>query len=135
MLREMMTGKIHRATVTAAKLDYVGSITVDLNLLNAAGILPGQKVDVVDVSNGARLTTYTIAGQPDSGIVQLNGAAAHLVHEGDLVIIIAYGFFDDAQLGSYRPQVVFVDENNRMVQLGHDAGKVPPGHGLNSSGI
>ena len=96
LLRTMMTGKIHRATVTQADLHYVGSITVDADLLAAADVLPGQQVDVVDVTNGARLTTYAIAGEPGSGQVCVNGAAAHLVHPGDVVILIA------ARVGSTR---------------------------------
>lgn len=133
MLREMMLGKIHRATVTGAKLDYVGSITVDSTLLEASGILPGQKVDVVDVTNGARLSTYTISGQAGSGTIQLNGAAAHLVHEGDLVIIIAYGQLSDEELADYTQKVVFVDDRNHIVEVGHNAGLVPEGYGLHSS--
>ncbi|HEX3005881.1 MAG TPA: aspartate 1-decarboxylase, partial [Angustibacter sp.] len=96
MLRPMLLGKIHRATVTEADLHYVGSLTLDADLLDAAGLLPGQQVDVVDVTNGARLTTYVIEGERGSGVVCVNGAAAHLVHPGDVVIVIAYGLLDDA---------------------------------------
>ncbi len=95
-LRRMMTGKIHRATVTGADLHYVGSVTVDADLLDAADILPGQEVDVVDVTNGARLTTYAIPGDRGSGVLTINGAAAHLVGEGDTVILISYSLLDDA---------------------------------------
>ena len=121
--REMVSGKIHRATVTGADLHYVGSISVDEDLLAAADIYPGQKVDVVDVTNGARLSTYTIAAPSGSGIVQLNGAAAHLVDPGDLVIIIAYAHMDEARARQYKPAVVLVDENNRPVQNGDDLGR------------
>lgn len=126
-LRTMMTGKIHRATVTAADLDYVGSVTVDASLLEAADILPGQQVDVVDVTNGARLTTYAIAGEPGSGVVCVNGAAAHLVHPGDVVILIAYAQMPDAEARTYSPHVVHVDAENRIADVGHDPGAAPAG--------
>lgn len=124
--RTMMTGKIHRATVTAADLHYVGSITIDADLLAASDILPGQQVDVVDVTNGARLTTYAIAGEPGRGDVCVNGAAAHLVHPGDVVIVIAYGALSDAEARTYTPHVVLVDADNRVVETGDDPGQVPP---------
>ncbi|WP_182113025.1 MULTISPECIES: aspartate 1-decarboxylase [unclassified Actinotalea] len=124
-LRTMMTGKIHRATVTDADLDYVGSVTVDASLLEAADILPGQQVDVVDVTNGARLTTYAIAGEPGSGVVCLNGAAAHLIHPGDVVILIAYAQMPDDEARTYSPRVVHVDERNRIADLGSDPGAAP----------
>jgi aspartate 1-decarboxylase len=117
----MLTGKIHRATVTHADLNYVGSITVDGELLAAAGILPGEKVSVVDVSNGARLETYTIAGEPGSGVIGINGAAAHLVQVGDLVILIAYGQMTTEEALAFQPSVVHVDARNRIVAAGHDA--------------
>jgi len=123
--RTMMTGKVHRATVTAADLHYVGSITIDAELLAAADVLPGQQVDVVDVTNGARLTTYAIAGEPGGGQVCVNGAAAHLVHPGDVVIVIAYGTMSDAEARTYTPHVVLVDADNRIVQTGDDPGQVP----------
>ena len=116
MLRPMLLGKIHRATVTEANLDYVGSITIDSDLLDAADLLPGQQVDVVDVTNGARLSTYVIAGDRGSGKVGINGAAAHLVHPGDIVIIIAYGLLTDAEARSRQPRVVFVDAANEIVK-------------------
>jgi aspartate 1-decarboxylase len=122
----MMTGKIHRARVTRADLDYVGSITIDSDLLAAADILPGEQVDVVDVTNGARLTTYTIAGEPGSGEVGINGAAAHLVHPGDLVIVIAYGRLPESLARTHAPAVVHVDAANRIVALGTDAGAADP---------
>ena len=125
MLRTMMTSKIHRATVTAANLHYVGSITVDADLLDAVDLLPGERVDVVDVTNGARLTTYVIPGEPGSGEVCVNGAAAHLVHPGDVVILIAYGQLDDAEARTYTPRVAFVDAANRLVDLGGEPGRVP----------
>ncbi|WP_345039774.1 aspartate 1-decarboxylase [Georgenia daeguensis] len=121
----MMISKIHRATITAADLHYVGSITVDADLLDAADLLPGQQVDVVDVTNGARLTTYVIPGERGSGVLCINGAAAHLVHAGDLVILIAYGQLDDADARTYTPNVVFVDAQNRIVDVGDEPGQVP----------
>ncbi|MGS0685756.1 aspartate 1-decarboxylase [Nakamurella sp. GG22] len=135
MLRPMLIGKIHRATVTAADLNYVGSITIDADLLDAADLLPGQQVDVVDVTNGARLTTYVIAGDRGRGGVSINGAAAHLVHPGDVVIVIGYGMLTDAEARSRAANVVFVDAENRIVQLGTDAGDVPLGFRLMPSGI
>ncbi len=126
-LRTMMVGKIHRATVTAAELDYVGSITLDAELLEASGILPGQQVDVVDVTNGARLTTYAIAGDPGSGVVCVNGAAAHLVHPGDMVIVIAYAMMPDREARTYSPRVVHVDARNAIVSVAGDPGDAPEG--------
>ena len=133
--RTMMTGKIHRATVTQADLHYVGSVTVDLDLLEAADILPGEQVDVVDVTNGARLTTYAIPGERGAGQVCINGAAAHLVHPGDVVILIAYGQLADAEARAYEPRVVLVDADNRVADLGDDPGQVPDGWDLEPSGI
>lgn len=127
MLRTVMGGKIHRATVTHADLHYVGSITVDSELLEAAGLVEGEKVQVVDITNGARLETYTIAGHPGSGVVGINGAAAHLVHAGDLVIIISYQMGTDLEIAEHRPKVVHVDGENRIVQLGDDAAAPVPG--------
>lgn len=120
--REMVIGKIHRATVTGADIDYIGSISVDTDLLEAADIYVGQKVDVVDVTNGARLTTYTIPAPAGSGTVQLNGAAAHLVHPGDLVIIIAYAAMPEGVARVRKPSVVHVDAGNKVVDLGVDLG-------------
>ncbi|AEI10889.1 aspartate 1-decarboxylase [Cellulomonas gilvus ATCC 13127] len=125
LMRTMMTGKIHRATVTQADLHYVGSVTVDADLLAAADLLPGQQVDIVDVTNGARLTTYAIAGEAGSGQVCINGAAAHLVHPGDVVILIAYGVMSDAEARTYEPHVVLVDSENKIVDLSDDPGQVP----------
>jgi len=131
----MLVGKIHRATVTEANLNYVGSITIDSDLLDAADLLPGQQVDIVDVTNGARLTTYVIAGERGRGGVGINGAAAHLVHPGDVIIIIGYGMLTDAEARNRAAHVVFVDADNRIVQLGSDPGDVPAGFGLLPSGI
>jgi aspartate 1-decarboxylase len=121
MLRTMMKSKIHRATVTQADLHYVGSVTIDEDLLDAADLLPGELVHIVDITNGARLETYTIAGERGSGVIGINGAAAHLVHPGDLVILIAYGQMDTAQAREYEPSVVFVDADNKVVGTGADA--------------
>ena len=125
MTREMAIGKIHRAVVTGADLHYVGSITVDEDLLDAANIVPGQKVDIVDVNNGERLSTYTIAGERGSGTIQLNGAAAHKVSVGDLVIIMAYAQVPESLVRTVKPSVVFVDGSNRIVSAGNHAGTVP----------
>ncbi len=124
-LRTMIHGKIHRATVTSADVHYVGSVTVDADLLDAADIAVGQQVDVVDVDNGSRLTTYTIAGERGTGIIQLNGAAAHMVNVGDLVIIMAYSMVPESQVRTWTPQVVFVDEHNRIIHQGDNPGSVP----------
>ncbi len=113
----MLAGKIHRATVTDANVDYIGSITVDADLLDAAGILEGEKVHVVDVTNGARLETYTIAGARGSGEVCMNGAAAHLIHRGHLVIILAYILIPESEARTYRARKVTVDEQNRIVSV------------------
>jgi aspartate 1-decarboxylase len=130
MLRTMMKSKIHRATVTQADLHYVGSVTVDEDLLDASDILPGELVHIVDVTNGARLETYTIAGERGSGVIGINGAAAHLVHPGDIVILIAYAQVTTEEAKELQPHVVFVDEDNRIVTLGNDPADVPAGHGL-----
>ncbi|TWS22543.1 aspartate 1-decarboxylase [Tsukamurella sputi] len=130
MLRTMMTSKIHRATVTEANLHYVGSVTVDADLLDAANLLEGEQVAIVDVTNGARLETYTIAGERGSGVIGINGAAAHLVNPGDIVILIAYGQLNEEELKTYAPSVVFVDSENRPVELTADAAHVPDGYGL-----
>jgi aspartate 1-decarboxylase len=131
----MLYSKIHRATVTQADLHYDGSLTVDRDLMDAADLWPGQQVDVVDVDNGNRLTTYAIEGERGSGVVCINGAAARLISPGDTVIIIAYACLDDAEARSHEPQVVFVDRDNRIVEVGHDAGDVPGGFGLRTSAV
>jgi aspartate 1-decarboxylase len=115
MLREMMKSKIHRATVTDAHLDYVGSLTVDADLMAAADLLVHEKVHVVNVNTGARFETYVIEGEAGSGVMCANGAAARLVQPGDLVIVIAYGFYRDAEAKSHRPKVAFVDARNRII--------------------
>jgi aspartate 1-decarboxylase len=117
MKRTMLGGKIHRAVVTQANVDYEGSVTVDEDLLDAAGILPGEVVHIWDVTNAARLTTYTIAGPRGSGAVCVNGAAAHLVHEGDLVILGSYVELEDAEARTWVPKAVFVDGENRIVEV------------------
>ncbi|WP_022872288.1 aspartate 1-decarboxylase [Nesterenkonia alba] len=127
MLRTVLGGKIHRATVTQADLHYVGSLTVDTDLLEAAGMVEGEKVQVVDITNGARLETYTIAGERGSGVIGINGAAAHLVHPGDLVIILTYVMGTDEELFEHRPRIVHVDANNRVVALGADPAEPVPG--------
>ncbi len=114
---EMLQGKIHRATVTQAELNYVGSITIDEALLEASGIREYQKVQVVDIDNGSRLETYTIAGERNSGVICLNGAAARLVSVGDKVIIMSYGAYEAEELTDYAPKVVFVDEKNGVKQI------------------
>jgi aspartate 1-decarboxylase len=116
MQRTMCKGKIHRATITQANLNYIGSITIDVDLLEAADIYPYEKVQVVNINNGARLETYAIAGARGSGVICLNGAAARLNSEGDLVIIISYGQFDETEIRSLVPHVVFVDETNRITE-------------------
>jgi aspartate 1-decarboxylase len=116
----MFKSKIHRATVTHADLHYVGSVTVDSELLDAADILPGELVSIVDVTNGARLETYTIAGERGSGVIGINGPAAHLVREGDVVILITYAAMTTAEALDFVPTVVHVDTANRIVGLGHD---------------
>ena len=116
MLRTMCKGKIHRATVTQADLNYVGSITIDQDLLDAADIYPYEQVQVVNINNGARLETYTIPGARGSGVICLNGAAARLNAVGDLVIIISYAQCNEEEIRSLQPHVVFVDENNRMTE-------------------
>lgn len=127
MFRTMMKSKIHRATVTQADLHYVGSVTVDLDLLDAADLLPGEQVDIVDITNGARLTTYVIPGERGSGVIGINGAAARLVQPGDLVILISYAMMDDAEARTMRPRVVHVDRFNHIVALGDDAAEPVPG--------
>lgn len=130
MLRTMLKSKIHRATVTQADLHYVGSVTVDADLLDAANLLPGELVHIVDIDNGARLETYTIPGERGSGVIGINGAAAHLVHPGDLVILIGYGQVDDAEARELEPSIVFVDRDNKIVVAGTDPAESLPGSGL-----
>ncbi|CAM5399740.1 aspartate 1-decarboxylase [Streptomyces hirsutus] len=127
MLRTLFKSKIHRATVTQADLHYVGSVTIDADLLDAADLLPGELVHIVDITNGARLETYVIEGERGSGVVGINGAAAHLVHPGDLVIIISYAQVTDAEARTLEPRVVHVDRDNRIVALGADPSAPVPG--------
>ncbi|MBU8567932.1 aspartate 1-decarboxylase [Virgibacillus pantothenticus] len=117
MLLNMLKAKIHRATVTEANLNYVGSITIDKDLLDATNILPGEKVQIVNNNNGARLETYVIEGEPGSGVICLNGAAARLVQPGDTVIIIAYCFLSEDELNERQPKIIFVDKDNRIVDI------------------
>jgi len=127
MMRIMMKSKIHRATVTQADLHYVGSITIDEALMEAADLLEGEQVAIVDVTNGARLETYAIPGERGSGIIGINGAAAHLVQPGDLVIIMSYAMLDEAEARAHKPRVVHVDAANRIVKLGNDPAEPVPG--------
>ena len=117
MLRIMHKSKIHRATVTDANLNYVGSITIDEDLMVAADIFENEKVQVVNNNNGARFETYVIKGKKGSGVVCLNGAAARLAHPGDIVIIISYGFFDSVEAKKLKPIAVMVDEKNKIVEI------------------
>ncbi|HWH27284.1 MAG TPA: aspartate 1-decarboxylase [Pseudolysinimonas sp.] len=127
MLRTVLGGKIHRATVTQADLHYVGSITIDDDLASAAGLIEGEKVQVVDVTNGARIDTYVIRGTAGSGHICINGAAAHLVNPGDVVIIMSFLLADESELANYRPRVVHVDGDNRIVATGDDPSAPVPG--------
>nr|WP_221276836.1 aspartate 1-decarboxylase [Deinobacterium chartae] len=113
----MFRAKIHRATVTQADLDYVGSVTIDADLLEAADILPHERVDIYNITNGERLSTYALRGPRGSGVIGINGAAAHLVRPGDLVIIAAYGNYSEEEARSLVPRVVLVDQHNRPVEL------------------
>jgi aspartate 1-decarboxylase len=126
-MRIMMKSKIHRATVTQADLDYVGSVTLDAALMEAADLLEGEQVAIVDITNGARIETYVIPGERGTGVIGINGAAAHLVHPGDLVIIMSYAVLSDAEARALRPKVVHVDEQNRIVKLGNDPAEPVPG--------
>lgn len=114
---EILKSKIHRVTVTEARLDYIGSITIDEDLMDAAGILRGERVYIVDNNNGERLDTYTIAGEPDSGVICLNGAAARKVQKGDIVIIMSYAMMDIEEARTFKPTVIFPDtDTNRLVK-------------------
>ena len=117
MTVEMLKGKIHRATVVQAELDYVGSITVDEDLLEAAGIMEYEKVQIVDVNNGSRFETYTICGKRGSGMICLNGAAARCVSTGDKIIIMCYAQLNETEVESHKPLVVFVDTNNKISHI------------------
>ena len=117
MILNMLKGKIHRATVTQADLDYVGSITIDEDLMKASGILEYEQVHIVDINNGARFETYVIAGEPGSGIICLNGAAARMVQKDDKIIIMAYCTVTEEELKTYKPTVVFVDDDNKVEKV------------------
>lgn len=117
MFRTMMNGKIHRARVTEANLNYVGSITIDEDIINAVGILPNEKVAIVNNNNGARLETYVIAGERGSGVVCLNGAAARLVQPDDIVIIISYVMVAEDRLRDHQPKVAIMNERNQIIEL------------------
>src|ERR1041384_8250311 len=132
MFRTMLKSKIHRATVTQADLHYVGSVTVDPVLMEAADLLPGEQVAIVDIANGARLETYVIKGERGSGVIGANGAAAHLIHPGDLVIVISYGIMENAEAAASRPKIVFVDADNKIVSRDSDPGHAPEDSGLRS---
>jgi aspartate 1-decarboxylase len=114
MFRTMMKGKIHRASVTDSNLEYQGSITIDKNLMENAGIIQYEQVDIYNVTNGERFTTYAIIGEPGSGVICINGAAAHKAKRGDIVIIVSYASYSDNELEGFKPKVVFVDDNNRQ---------------------
>jgi aspartate 1-decarboxylase len=126
-MRIMMKSKIHRATVTQADLHYVGSVTLDAALMDAADLLEGEQVAIVDITNGARIETYVIPGPRGSGVIGINGAAAHLVHPGDLVILMSYAVLDDAEAKALKPLVVHVDDQNRVVKIGNDPAEPVPG--------
>ncbi|UGQ10823.1 aspartate 1-decarboxylase [Yinghuangia sp. ASG 101] len=127
MLRQLLSGKIHRAKVTQADLHYVGSLTIDEDLMDAAGIAENEVVQVVDIDNGARLTTYAIRGPRGSGVIGMNGAAARLIQPGDLVIIMAFGLVDEEEFAKHEPRVVHVDADNRIIHLGTDTSEPVPG--------
>ncbi|QQZ11052.1 aspartate 1-decarboxylase [Heyndrickxia vini] len=117
MFRTMMNGKIHRATVTEANLNYVGSITIDEDILDAVGMVANEKVQIVNNNNGARFETYIIPGMRGSGVICLNGAAARLVHVGDIVIIISYAFVQEENVNKHQPKIALLDESNRITQM------------------
>ncbi|HAO6025238.1 TPA: aspartate 1-decarboxylase [Listeria monocytogenes] len=117
MFRTMMNGKIHRATVTEANLNYVGSITIDSAILEAVDMLPNEKVQIVNNNNGARIETYIIPGEPGSGVICLNGAAARNVQVGDVVIIMSYGMFTDEEAKTHEPKIVVLDEKNHIEMI------------------
>jgi aspartate 1-decarboxylase len=127
MQRTLLAGKIHRATVTQADLHYVGSITIDAELMESAGIVEGEQVHVVDITTGARLITYAITGTAGSGVIGINGAAAHLISPGNLVIIMSFLQLDESERADHLPRVVHVDADNRIVALGSDPAQPVPG--------
>ncbi|MPM10430.1 Aspartate 1-decarboxylase [bioreactor metagenome] len=117
MLLTMYKGKLHRATVTQAEINYVGSVTIDCDLMKKSGILPGEKVQIVNINNGERFETYTIEGEAGSGVICVNGAAARLVQVGDRVIIIAYAQMDENEARTFKPRVLVLDEHNRIIRV------------------
>jgi aspartate 1-decarboxylase len=127
MQRQVLGSKIHRATVTQADLHYVGSITIDADLMDSADIVEGEQVHVVDITSGARLVTYAITGSRGSGVIGINGAAAHLISPSNLVIIMSFVQLDEAERSRHRPRVVHVDGDNRIVALGSDPAEPVPG--------
>ncbi|WP_159502140.1 aspartate 1-decarboxylase [Microbacterium sp. 18062] len=127
MFRTVLGSKIHRATVTQADLHYVGSVTIDEDLVRASGLVEGEKVQIVDIANGARIETYVISGPAGAGQICINGAAAHLVNPGDLVIIMSYLLADESELLTHEPRIVHVDAANRIVALGQDPAQPVPG--------
>jgi aspartate 1-decarboxylase len=127
MQRTLLGGKIHRATVTQADLHYVGSITIDAELMASADIVEGEQVHVVDITTGARIVTYAITGIPGSGVIGINGAAAHLISPGNLVIIMSFFQLDESERRAHLPKVVHVDSDNRIVALGSDPSQPVPG--------
>jgi len=131
----MLRAKLHRVTVTQADRDYVGSVTIDRALLEAARLPPGERVDIVEVTNDNRLMTYAIEGEAGSGQICVNGAAAHLIAPGDIAIIIAYAQMNKAEARTFVTRVVFVDQHNRIVDIGGDPGLVPDGFRLEASGM
>ncbi|WP_017569638.1 aspartate 1-decarboxylase [Nocardiopsis halotolerans] len=130
MLRTLINGKIHRATVTQADLHYVGSVTIDADLMDAADIVDGEQVHIVDIDNGARLVTYAITGERGTGVIGINGAAARLVSPGDLVIIISYAQLTEAERAEHVQHIVHVDRDNRVIALGNDPAEPVPGSEL-----
>ena len=135
MQRNMLRAKLHRVTVTQADRDYVGSVTIDRALLEAARLPPGERVDIFEVTNDNRLMTYAIEGEAGSGQICVNGAAAHLIAPGDIAIIIAYAQMNKAEARTFVTRVVFVDQHNRIVDIGGDPGLVPDGFRLEASGM
>jgi aspartate 1-decarboxylase len=126
-MRTMLKSKIHRARVTGANLHYEGSVTIDRALMDAAGLLPYEQVHLLDVDNGARLETYVIEGERGSGQVAVNGAAAHLIHPGDTIIVVSYATLSEEEARSHSPHLVYVDEQNRIVRRGHAVEPVAAG--------
>ncbi|MDQ6751231.1 MAG: aspartate 1-decarboxylase [Actinomycetota bacterium] len=128
MQRVMLKSKVHRATVSECDLHYVGSLTVDPELLEAADIREHEQIHVVDIDNGARFETYTIAGERGSGAMKVNGAAARLVHQGDTIILISYATYDESELDGYEPRVVHVTRDNQIVRVDHDVATLLSSH-------